>query len=966
MKSTRVLSMLRASGLAVVLPFLLLFLIFVATVPTTSQSAPVRAAGRPDVATAAADLFASTTGSGTLCVQMQPCTLDTALAQASAEDTIYVAGGTYTGTGGAVITPTAGSPARDAGATVTVTTDFDGDPRPIDGYDIGADEYIVSSYIMGTVTNATAQTLTGMLVSAGDYDEVLGCQPGPYVEEVLSTGPYSGYYSLEVPPGTYLVYANSHGHPGGYVPEAYQDVNSWSQIGAATPVTVAAGETVTGIDLSLPDGFVVSGRLVDDGGQPVLGAGGNMYDAAQDLEFGCALGFGSSPADGTFQVNVPAGSYNLFFGTETEEYVVRHGLVITQDTDLGDVLFTQDVTSGPIFDPRVLEPGYQVETVVPGGPNTPSDLAVFPDGRLYLAPIRSWAVYRVGSGSTLTAAAAVGVYALDAGSDGNLYGYFFPSDPGQVYRITPQGDVTTVGDVPQTSCESTMAIAPNLDIWIGFNSCGGTGFGDSRLYRLTQAGQLFTVTTGLTFGIGGLDFDASGQLYMTMDNELYHVDTSDGARTLVATLPGGASFHGLVIDPAGNFYVSGQDSTTEHIFKVTPGGVVSTQATLPDGCVQGLDRLPDGDLVATMRCTGALYRIHPDGTRETVLPGNGLATPQAMAFSPDGELFVVNDESGRVVRISHGRGEFFARLITFIAPLGHLAFEPSGDFIFSEAAPGFTPRLVRVSPQGDVTEVTQDVNWPSGLAFTPDGTLYVAEYQSGEVSAVSAAGQVTTLASGLTEPQSMAADDAGNLYVATSSPSRRALATADSNRIYKIDPTGTPELLASLSVSDLAFSAGGELFVTGPVGGQTGILRVAPDGSVIPFAEGFLTSLGLAFDLEGNMYVSDDQHNSITRITGFPQGTLQGTVSDAQTGLPIAGAQISVLSGYPVIVGAQVTTESDGSYQLTAAPRAYDVIASAPGYQSDTQTTTVPADSTVTVNFSLAAGVRVYLPLVLK
>jgi hypothetical protein len=36
---------------------------------------------------------------------------------------------------------TAGSPARDAGAPSGVTTDFDGDPRPVGGYDIGADEY---------------------------------------------------------------------------------------------------------------------------------------------------------------------------------------------------------------------------------------------------------------------------------------------------------------------------------------------------------------------------------------------------------------------------------------------------------------------------------------------------------------------------------------------------------------------------------------------------------------------------------------------------------------------------------------------------------------------------------------------------------------------------------------------------------------------------------------------------------
>ncbi len=36
---------------------------------------------------------------------------------------------------------TAASPARDAGTPVDLTVDFDGDPRPIGGYDIGADEY---------------------------------------------------------------------------------------------------------------------------------------------------------------------------------------------------------------------------------------------------------------------------------------------------------------------------------------------------------------------------------------------------------------------------------------------------------------------------------------------------------------------------------------------------------------------------------------------------------------------------------------------------------------------------------------------------------------------------------------------------------------------------------------------------------------------------------------------------------
>ena len=63
----------------------------------TSQAAPAA----PGVL-----LFVTLGGSGTTCSQATPCPLQTALVQASDGDTIYVAGGTYTGTGSAVVTVT--------------------------------------------------------------------------------------------------------------------------------------------------------------------------------------------------------------------------------------------------------------------------------------------------------------------------------------------------------------------------------------------------------------------------------------------------------------------------------------------------------------------------------------------------------------------------------------------------------------------------------------------------------------------------------------------------------------------------------------------------------------------------------------------------------------------------------------------------------------------------------------------
>ncbi len=51
-------------------------------------------------------LFVRPGGSGTACTQAQPCALPIALAQATADDTIYLAAGTYTGVGEAIATIT--------------------------------------------------------------------------------------------------------------------------------------------------------------------------------------------------------------------------------------------------------------------------------------------------------------------------------------------------------------------------------------------------------------------------------------------------------------------------------------------------------------------------------------------------------------------------------------------------------------------------------------------------------------------------------------------------------------------------------------------------------------------------------------------------------------------------------------------------------------------------------------------
>jgi sugar lactone lactonase YvrE len=490
---------------------------------------------------------------------------------------------------------------------------------------------------------------------------------------------------------------------------------------------------------------------------------------------------------------------------------------------------------------------------------------------------------------------------------------------------------------------------------------------------MTQAGVVYTVMTGDGY-IYGLDFDDSGRLFMTYNDQLFQVNTSTGSLSLLATIPENPSFHGLVAGQDGNKYISTSvwNRTTEaydRIYKVTPNGAVYQLAELPAGCLQGLAQEPGGDLLGTMRCTNALYRIHLNGQWETILAGNGMATPQAMAFNLAGELLVNNDESGGIIKIQDGRGQFFASGISYIPPYAFMAFLPSGNFYFSEAAPGFQPHLSRISPFGEVTRVTGALGWPSGLAFNPSGQLYVAEYMTGTLSAVSPTGVRTPFVYGLTRPQPLAADSLGNLYVGdyygTLQDPTNPAQNPGTNRIWKVNSAGVKTKVDDLVTQMIAVSPTNELYLSGPVGEyHFGVLRVNADRSLTPFAVGFLSPVGLAFDVAGNLYVSDDQDNSIVRITGFPRGFLAGRITNAQGGAAIPGAAVSLVTGYPLVKGAMVMANSNGYYRIPAEERGYTLTVSANGFCSKSQAVSILASGTKTVNVALQPCPTLFLPIV--
>jgi Carboxypeptidase regulatory-like domain/Fibronectin type III domain len=80
-------------------------------------------------------------------------------------------------------------------------------------------------------------------------------------------------------------------------------------------------------------------------------------------------------------------------------------------------------------------------------------------------------------------------------------------------------------------------------------------------------------------------------------------------------------------------------------------------------------------------------------------------------------------------------------------------------------------------------------------------------------------------------------------------------------------------------------------------------------------------------------------------------GTLQGTVTDLSSGLPIQGATVATSTG-----GYSATTDINGQYSMTVTAGSYDVTASATSYNPSTLPATVTVNTTTTVNFALTGS----------
>lgn len=343
-----------------------------------------------------------------------------------------------------------------------------------------------------------------------------------------------------------------------------------------------------------------------------------------------------------------------------------------------------------------------------------------------------------------------------------------------------------------------------------------------------------------------------------------------------------AEYAHIAFDPQGNLYVP--DQLNNRVRRISPAGIITTFAGNGDHAFSG-------NFVPALQAA--------------------LDNPTAVLFH-NGSLYICDQHNNRVRRVSPD-----GLLSTFAGNGTHAGGEPAGN-------------------GGPATLAALD--FPGGLAVDEAGNIYISDTHDNQVRKVSPSGVITAFAgsgehafggdggpaalAALDFPAGLAFDRAGNLYIADQHNNRIRrvdrsgviTTVAGSSNEFGFAGDGGPAINARLDYpSDVAFDAGGNLYIADSFNNRVrrvdrnGIITTVAGNGVHgfggdggpPLSAALDFPSGLAFDAQGDLYITDQHNNRIRKVSFNPPALSlsQPVLTFAGTnGEPAPAGQTLVLS----------------------------------------------------------------------
>ena len=245
---------------------------------------------------------------------------------------------------------------------------------------------------------------------------------------------------------------------------------------------------------------------------------------------------------------------------------------------------------------------------------------------------------------------------------------------------------------------------------------------------------------------------------------------------------------------------------------VSASVVVSGLGTLDDIAVA-----PDGTVYISDEPGGKLSAWSPPTGRVTLITA-ALSHPEGIV-ALEHSLVVCEQGKNQLSRVtpSDGSVTLFRALSNSTGKLGvdGLAFDPTDPSIVVPDSPNGT--LLRVSLDGERTSPVTVTGGsqppfkrPTGAFVRPDGSLLVADEDGGDIALRRTDGTLQTLLIGLNGPDDVLGDDRGNVYVNT----------VGDGVLHRLHGTTQEALITGLDAPHgLAFDLDGNLLVTDLAGG---------------------------------------------------------------------------------------------------------------------------------------------------